>query len=280
MQAIKGAKVSAYSLPFVSNPTSSSIARYKKNSIGGLGASLIDAPAFGPKDQVNLAVVGVSAVKDGTEYPIVAYPLPVSVNVLSLQQAALYLGSNALPNGTYSTLRLLVNVAQSNVVVSGTQYAMNFASTSNGIADIDLPAAINDSTLLANLVMDFNVMESINIVNGVATVSPWGRVQDSSSASAISGTVVNNAGTPVSGAVVIAQSSDGSVNATSQTASDGTFQIHAIPGATYAISVANTYTTHVGSTLTATNADSTGTIAVGTQSVPASSLVSLGNITD
>ncbi len=277
--SIQGAKISAYTLPVITNSTSS-ILRNKQNSLGGLGAMLIDAPAFGPDAQVNVAVVGVAAVANGTAYPIITYPSPVVVNLLSLQQAALYLGTNALPNGTYDTLRLIVSPSASSVTLNGNQYPMAFPATANGVANVDLPASINGVTLMTNMVMDFNVMESVNVVNGVATVSPWGRVEVASQSSAMSGTVVNNAGTPVSGAVVIAQSSDGSVNATTQTAADGTFQIHAIPTGTYAISIANTYTTHVGSTLAATNADSTGTISIGSQGVPASSLVTLGNLTD
>ncbi|MGD1067056.1 MAG: DUF4382 domain-containing protein [Vulcanimicrobiaceae bacterium] len=246
---------------------------------------LYDAPmALGPNAQVNVAIDGVNVVTGETAYPLVSYASAQIVNLLQLQQVADAI-QGQLPPGSYSSLELLVDPSQSNVVDSqGNSYPIVFRTgkgrwgwsssrrsarggssssrsteevVGNGppslyalTASVSINATSGGTTDVA---VDFNVLESVSIKNGVAYVTA--NLAAATQPSSVGGVVANQAGGPVVGATVLATDASGNVDNTTVTASDGSFTLHALAGGAYTISVLNSYTSDSGNTITATGND-------------------------
>ncbi len=270
--------------------------RQKKDSLGGLPTfgidiSLLDAPIFGAGAQVNLAVIGVQAVSNGTPYDIASYTSPVLINVLALQRAALPLGQSTLPAMHYDAIRMIVDPAQSNIVFNGNSLPMSFgffessshAFTASGapVANIDFPLSIDGTTGNQSFLIDFNAFESVAISGSGAQIGQTKAAAQETTAAVISGNVVNSSGSAVSGATVIAHNPDGSVAGSTQTANDGTFQIHALTAGTYSISVHNSYVTQAGTNVQASgvsNQNASQTLPA--SNIPAGYQLNVGTITN
>jgi hypothetical protein len=252
----------------------------------------VDAPKFGPADQVNLAIVGVDAMSAGTAYPLVMYDKAVVINALNFKQSALQLGSNDIPAIAYDGLTLMVDPSQSNVVMNGKTYPMvfgtypshsnNFIPTGSAtLATINFAMPFSAASGTVQLIMDFDANQSIDIVSNVAQVAPVLHGTTYGTAGVISGSVVNSAGGPVGSATVQAIAADGNVAATTSTAGgDGSFELHGIAGGTYQIVVSSSFTMPSGSIVTAQGADSSAVIAPLTVVVPSGYRLSIGSIQD
>ena len=261
--ASRAMTLDAYRLPLVSDARIESAARagqaalrFRQNSYGGVptadaSAYVTDAPKFGPGAQVNLAIVEVDSVSEGgMSYPIVQYDAPVIVNVLEYQQSALNLGSATIPAILYKGVELVVDPTQSYVLNNGTIYPMVFGKRHKKIftPTVGLLAGVyytsnydatKDPTI--KFLMDFNTNEWIALKDGVAEVAPKGHAASYTNSIAIVGSVLNKLGAPVEHATVQAVDESGSVAASSQSKTDGSFELHALDAGSYTLVVQNTY---------------------------------------
>src|SRR5471030_2725541 len=243
-------KMAPYTIPSTTSPAaqkSESAAKAKRSLkdfyTGGTptfdgGMDFLDAPNFGPGAQINLAIVSVKAMSAGTAYDLVSYDTAVVVNTLDFQRESLSLGSNTLPAIAYDGVRMMIDPTQSSVVSNGQTYPMTFGTfdpqthaftpSSDAIASVDVAMPFDGSAGSVRLLVDFDAIDSIALVNGVAQVGPALIGTNAAHSAVIAGSVVNNAGGPVSSATVQAIRPDGSVAATTVSADDGSFELHAM----------------------------------------------------
>ena len=230
-----------------------------------LTVSLFDAPLIGANaanSTFNAGILGVDAVDtSGDSWQLIANQTPQVINLLDLQNSSVQLGAGNLPAGTYPSVQLLLDPATTTVSYNGQTYPVVFSDPNHPWWDptqtveaVTVPLTVSGSggdSIEATL--DFNVFQSANLDNGVVYLTPT--VAAGIASPTISGTVVNQAGAPVSNATVIATDSSGKVANTAPTAADGSYHIRGINPGGYTISVANTYTTNAGVTVSATGAD-------------------------
>jgi Carboxypeptidase regulatory-like domain/Domain of unknown function (DUF4382) len=250
----------------------------------------LDAPNFGPGAQINLAIVGVQAMSAGTAYDLVTYDTAVVINTLDFQRESLVLGSNNLPAQSYDGVRLMIDTSQSNVVSNGQTYPMTFGSfdpsthafqaSSATVASFDVAMPFDGTAGSVHLLMDFNAVDSIALVNGVAQVGPALVGTNGAHSAVIAGSVVNNAGAPVSSATVQAIRPDGSVAATTESANDGSFELHAIRSGSYQVVISNNYVTRHGHIITSSNADTTDALPGIPVTIPDGYRADLGQVKD
>ena len=231
-----------------------------------LALDLFDAPLVGAtaaNAQFNAGILGVDAIDgNGDSWQLIANGQPQVVNLLALQTNALNLGQGFLPEGTYPAVQLLLDPATTSVTYNGQTYPAVFVDPNHPwwdpaqtIEAVTVPLTVsgsNGQTIAAS--MDFNVFQSANLVNGVVELTPT--VAAGLGQPTISGTVANAAGAPVASATIVATDANGAVANTSVTAADGSFHLHGLNPGGYTISIANTFTTNAGVTVTATGADS------------------------
>lgn len=226
-----------------------------------LSLSLFDAPLTGAT-AFNAGILGVDAVDaNGDSWQLIANNAPQVVNLLDLQSNSLQLGNGSLPAGTYPSVQLLLDPATTTVTSNGQTYPVVFSDPNHPWWDptqtveaVSVPLTVSGNggdTIGATL--DFNVFQSANLDNGVVYLTPT--IAAGIASPTINGTVVNQAGAPVANATVIATDASGKVANAAPTAADGTYHIRGINPGGYTISVANTYTTNAGVTVTASGAD-------------------------
>ncbi len=226
---------------------------------------ITDAPLIGAtaaNAQFNAGIIGIDAIDaNGDSWQLVANSSPQVVNLLALQTTSLNLGSGSLPAGTYPSLQLLLDPSTTSVVYNGQTYPVEITDPNHPwwdptqtIEAVTVPLNIS-GTDGANVTatLDFNVFESANLTNGIAYVTPT--VAGGIGSPSISGSVVNASGAAVANATIIVTDSQGNVANTTVSGADGTFLVHGISAGSYTLSVANTFTTDAGVTVTATNAD-------------------------
>jgi hypothetical protein len=227
--------------------------------------NLFDAPLIGAtaaNSKFNAGILGVDAIDtNGDSWQLIANDSPQVVNLLDLQSSALALGDGVLPAGTYPSVQLLLDPATTTVTYNGTTYPVVFSDPNHPWWDptqtveaVTVPLSVSGSggeSLTATL--DFNVFQSANLSDGVVYVTPT--IAGGISSPTITGSVVNAAGGPVANATVIATDASGKIANTAPTAADGTYHIRGINPGEYTISVANTFTTNAGVTVSATGAD-------------------------
>jgi len=250
----------------------------------------LDAPNFGPGAQINLAIVGVNAISNGSAYSLVTYDTAVVINTLDFQRQSLSLGSNSIPAIAYDGLQIVIDPSQSSVVSNGQTYPMTFGTfnpqtfafqpSAAGIQSINFSVPFNGSQGNVHLLMDFNGVDSIALVNGVAQVSPALIGANAANSAVIGGSVVNNAGAPVVNATIQALNADGSVAATTVSANDGSFELHAINAGNYQVVVSNSFVPVSGQTVSAIGADGAAPLTAIPVSVPAGYRADLGQIQD
>jgi hypothetical protein len=244
-----------------------------KKPLGVLGGSpgfllsldLFDAPligASGGNAQFNAGILGVDAVdSQGDSWQLIANSSSQIVNLLSLQSSPLNMGNGTLPAGTYPSVQLLLDPASTTVVYNGATYPVQIVDPNHPwwdptqtIEAITVPLSVsgNDGDNI-NATLDFNVFQSANLQNGIVYLTPT--VAGGIGSPSINGSVVNAAGAPVSNATVIATDAAGNVANTTLTAADGTFHLRGINAGGYTLTIANTFTTNAGATVTASGAD-------------------------
>ncbi|MBV8949521.1 MAG: carboxypeptidase regulatory-like domain-containing protein [Actinobacteria bacterium] len=239
------------------------------DALGGPGIRLVldllDAPLIGAdasNAKFNVGIIGVDAIDaNGDSWQLIANQSPQVVDLLTLQTSALNMGNGQLPAGSYPAVQLLLDPSTTNVVSGGQTYPVAFTDPSHPwwdstqtIEAISVPLNITGSdgdSITATL--DFNVFQSANLQNGIAYVTPT--IAGGIGSPSINGSVVNAAGSPVSNATIIATDASGNVANTTVTGADGTFHLHGINAGSYTLSVANTFTTNAGVTVTANGAD-------------------------
>jgi hypothetical protein len=262
-------------------------ARLPRNSLGGiptfsLSVSLFDAPlTFGTGDKVNLALLGVNLVSaDGASHPIVAFPKPVVVDLLTLKKAAKKFDTTATA-GSYSAVEFILLPSLSSVEVSGTRYPARFGSGEIGspvpIA-LDSPVVITGANKAkVKVAIDFNALESVSLADGVAQIDP--HFVSSTDDSQVHGSVRNGANEPVAGATVLVEDAAGTPVNTTVTSDDGSFVVHALSAGAYTVAVSNDYTSASGVTVSARGATSSAPPSVAVQLAPGVD-IDLGTLRD
>ena len=260
--------------------------RFPKNSLGGipmlLSILLFDAPlADSSNAQVNLALDGVNVLLNGVATPVVTNASPVMVNLLSLQTTAQSYLAN-VPAGSYDTVELVVDPTQSNVVQNGVTYPVQFGTlpnTAGSLIGIDSPAVISGAASASvSVTVDFNVLESVAIAGGIAQIDP--QLVIATNAADVAGTIQNAAGQPVSGAAVLALDANGNVLNSAISASDGTFDLHALAAGSATIVVENSYTSDSGAVAQAAGMDASASPPPVPVAIPAGSHINIGVLTD
>jgi hypothetical protein len=282
------------------------------SSAGGtssLSAALMDAPfqsTAGTVEHVWITIAKVEALGNGSGTQTIATFSPSQrIDLLSLQQQPLTLGTATIPAGQYQQLRLVLDTSQpANTEVdvqnngATTSYPLTIPSATGpsgfgGNSSTDKGDGPGTSGVKVNVgldaqagqsygfVIDFNTAESIVQAGngGQWIMKPVLVATAQAQAGAISGKVTNKAGAGVENAEVLAEQGTTVVNS-SVTASDGTYQINALPAGSYTLVVKNAWTNQAGATETATNADGTADVSGPTVTVGAGQTANNVSIAD
>ncbi len=254
---------------------------------------------------VNLGIEEVEVIGNGQQPTVVdTFSTPDIVNILNYTSSSspLTFPSAAVPPGTYSQIRLILNTADTTITVNGTTSQLfvpsgtceGFSSSNQTCTDsgngqgtsgvkINLSPHLNAvSGGVYAFTLDFNAQESILLANGQYIMKPVIAASATNIAGSLSGTVLNQSGGDVSNALVEAEQNGAVIN-TGVTDTSGNFTINSLPAGTYNIVVLNQYTTQAGTSETASGYDNTvgATLNVsGSFTVTAGSTTSVGNITD
>ncbi|GAC1424041.1 MAG: hypothetical protein NVSMB5_17940 [Candidatus Velthaea sp.] len=299
VRAASSVSLMPYQMPILTDPRVQAAERaYKstlrdtKTSYGGVPTALCitDAPNFGPGAQVNLAIVAVNARSGGTAYPVVQYSTPLVINVLNYMTTALSLGNFTLPALAYDGVEYVVDASKSTVVADGVTYPVvfgqfssrTFTASGSNLGTFYFPSPADATTGTAvNFLMEFSASHWVSLRNGIAEVSPRGNATVTDRAAVIVGTVINLAGTAVSGATVAALDSTGKRVRLTRSHADGTFELHAIDGGTYSVVVYNAYAPDDSDeTIYATGNDPGASVTVPSVMVPAGYRIDLGAVKD
>ncbi len=247
---------------------------------------LYDAPIAG-YTEVDIALTEVDAITaNGAIVVMQKYATPNVVNLLSLQTSALPIGGS-LPGGQYAGLQLVGSVSKSSAVTSGGQHlgVVVFGSVGDTFT---LPVGTKFGSTdgsSQSIAVDFNVAESVAfnaIGTGLTQTLQLKPVLVANVTSGnVSGTAVNWRNQPVSNATIMLVDQNWNVVNTTLTASDGTFNLHAIPNGTYQSFVFNAYENAAGSVFIASNYDGWwGSAYYGPQVTVSSKDTSLGSVRD
>lgn len=274
-------------------------------AVGGLlDLSLFDSsPALNGKTLAHfyIGVDEVDAIANGTSYPVVQFGSPYMVDLLQYQNGnALSMAQTQMPAQTYSQVRLILNVASTQITFSdGSSLPVSFKTTSSqssahaatqtttstdptiaGAVDVTINSPFTVGSGATDLLAaDFNVLESLTANSSTIFIRPSMFAADH--AGHVTGTVVNANGLPVANAVVIASSSSGTVANTASTDSNGNFDLHAVQAGTYQLTIYNSYTTAAGQNMSASGQSSTAASVNGpTITVTDGGTQSIGTIND
>ena len=247
-----------------------------------LAVTLMDAPiqlSGITVTAVNLGIDKVEAVANGSAATVIqSYSSPNVVNILNYTSTANALNfSGSIPSGRYQQIRLLLDTATTTIsytqngttytdvpltVPSATQGGFGNATSTDsgdgvGTAGVKVNVSLNaQAGTTYGFVLDFNAGQSIvDTGGGNFVMKPVIVATAVAQSGSLSGTVLNQAGTPVTSAEVEATQNGTVINA-GITDANGNFTIDALPAGTYTLVVENTYTTQAGAQVTATGYDS------------------------
>jgi len=253
-----------------------------------LSTSLVDSPfrvSGGTVTAVNIAISKVELLGSGAPLVLATFSPSKQINLLDYQAAPLALSSGSIAPGTYQQLRLVLDTSaatNTNVVVNGTTSPLAIPSATGAVGfgnatSIDAGDGAGTSGIKVNVnltaaagavygyVIDFNAAESIVQTGaGAFMMKPVLVATAQNIAGSVAGVVKNNAGTAVSNAQVVAEQSGGVVVNSGVTDANGNFQINALPAGSYTLVVNNQWTSQAGSAQTATGADGTAAVTLGT----------------
>jgi len=259
------------------------------DTLGGVGGLLsvllCDAPPnIGnlTPSEIDLGIVSVGVVSNGTVATIAQYPTPYVVNVLQSQSDPSSIGIGQYFSGTYQQLQFTFDVASSKVVANGTSYPITFLTSSRNLSTAGAGATTTTSgsagtvtvTVSGNFTIegypaasvqaDFNALESLaQAADGSIVSRPTLFAVPFSQAGKIAGSVASATGTPVANATVVAIDANGNVANTGSTDATGAFELHTVAAGSYTLVVYNSYTTASGQVLTATGNGSTASSVTG-----------------
>jgi hypothetical protein len=273
-----------------------------------LQVSMVDTP-FSLSGQtvtaVNLGISEIEVIGNGQKPTVVdSFSPPDVVNILNYTSSSspLTFPSSSIPSGTYSQVRFILNTADTTITVNGTTSQLfvpsgtceGFSSSNQTCTDsgngqgtagvkVNLSPHLNAvSGGVYAFILDFNAQESIVLANGQYIMKPVIVASATNIAGSLSGTVLNQAGSPVSNALVEAEQNGAVIN-TGVTDASGGFTINSLLAGTYNLVVLNQYTTVAGTSETASGYDNSvgSTLDVsGSFTVTAGNTTSTGNITD
>jgi hypothetical protein len=281
---------------------------HKYDISGGIGPLLSisiclgDAPPWFSGRTLSHFYVGVrevDAIANGQSTPIIALSSPYVVDLLAYQDGNMAsLGSGSIAAANYSQLRFVFDTASAQAIFSdGTTLPVTFmtnngggngagASTTTatdpniaGAVDVTVPASVGSSDTYG---IDFNALESMAVVNNNSMKIRAAMIASSATQSGkITGTILNQSGSPVQNVVVAAVGSNGAIVNTALTGPYGRFNIHNLGAGTYSLVLYNAYTTEAGQQYTAIGQSSTATSISGpTVTVTGGSATATGNLTD
>lgn len=178
-----------------------------------------------------------------------------------------HLVDSSLTAGQYNQLRLIVD--SGSITVDGQTYPLTIPSGANtGLKSLPFTVYSKQNTVL---LLDFDVAQSVRKTgDGQYVLTPVIRLAPVKSTTSATGTVVDEAGAPVSAQVTL-KNGAGAVVATSitslgnaQAARDGVFALHGLPTGTYSLEVAASgYTTRTESvTVTVPTVVEVGSVAL------------------
>ena len=269
---------------------------------------------------INIGIDAVNVIYQGQVINIATYSTPYVVNIMANAGQPSNVGIGNVYTGNYDHIQFVVDVPTSNLVANGTTYPIQFltgqatqssvgfgggtvtaAVTSTSSAAASATASVNPNQVTmtvggdfmiggspaAQIQADFNALESLNMNSAGQVFAVPTLVADASlNVGNVSGTVLNQAGAPVTSAVVVALDQNGNVANTTNTDSSGNFILHTLDvndgGGTYRLVIYNNYTTASGQNLTASGADaSMGAFFQGPSvTVTSQQTLALGNLAD
>jgi hypothetical protein len=214
--------------------------------------------------------------------------------------SALKLLQSSIAPGSYTAMRFVLAPSASSAVFSdGSTVPVTFVTNNGGnggpgastvtAADSTMADAVDVTVSGAftlspdapsSFSLDFNALESMALSNNTLRVRP-ALVAAAGAQSAVSGTIVNQNGTPVQNVVVAAIAADGSVANTALTGPLGNFNVHALNAGNYTLRIYNNYTTVSGQQYAASGQTSSAAFFNGPAvSVGTGSSVAVGTIAD
>jgi hypothetical protein len=253
--------------------------------IGNMSMMMGDAPPWFSGRTLAHFYVGVREVDliaNGQATPVISLASPYVFDLLAYQDGSMAgLGQGAVTPGQYSQMRFVFDTASAQAIFSdGSSLPVTFMTNNGSSAnrpgastvtttDANIPGAVDvtiNSAISVNsgdsitFGVDFNALESMAVVNNNAMkVRPSLIGASTNSSGKVTGTIVNQNGTPVQNVVVAAVASNGTIVNTALTGPYGRFNIHGINAGTYQIVLYNSYTTAGGQQYTASGPSSTAT---------------------
>ena len=307
------------------SPTSPG-SKHAESTLGGQGNKLKillgDAPPVIGNlipTSINIGIDAVNVVYQGQIINIATYSTPDVVNIMANAGQPENVGIGQVYTGNYDHIQFVVDVPTSNLVANGTTYPIQFltgqstqSSVGMGTGTVTVAGNAGSSTAspapspnpnqitmtvggdfmiqgspAAQIQGDFNAMESLNMNSSGQIIAVPTLIADASvNVGNVSGTVLNQAGAPVTSAVIVALDQSGNVANTTNTDSNGNFSLHTLDvndgGGVYQLVIYNNYTTASGQNLTASGADASNGAFIQGPSVTVTSqqTTALGNLTD
>lgn len=252
----------------------------ESDGTGKLTVQMTDAPfPFAEVASVNVFVVRVdaksaaatdaeaTAATNASGWTTIATPNR-SINLLALQGGVTTnLGTTTLSSGTYRGFRLVIDPAQSNIVLkNGTSPSIDFPSAAQSGIKINLDQAIEVTADSSVMILDFDigrsfVMKGNSISQNGLAFKPVIRAVASELTGAVAGTV--RADTPTGATMadvsieilkagtLITSTDTANVVATTKTAANGTFSVRFLMPGTYVVrATPATTTTYLPALLT------------------------------
>ena len=227
-----------------------------------------------PLSQLNLGIDEVDAYRNGEMTVLAKYSKPVVVNVLNFPVGGQTVANTKVSSVQYDQLRLIVDLASSTgVFKSGTTMPINFLTNQYTWSTVGAGANTSTTPVGNNAVsivvtqpfsipqsgnnavrLDFNAFEALDLWSqGGLVALPALFVSPIDTSGMVSGKVVDAYGNPVSGAVIVATASNGSIGNTGVTDSNGNYMLDTLPYGYYSITVYNWYMNAAGREFTSSS---------------------------